>query len=213
LALVRSHAKLDCLGIEYGRLGSVVIAASLQDILTGRLKWLTGLTRETNESIRLLGAAPIPANFPPFAAGRAFEHCTVQRIAAIIRSNRRMARLLSDRLGTTQVVPFQHGLYFTLKPAGDPSVRDATDLAASLCRELTASGLPVAHAGSFGFDFVAIEWFADSSSACNAIRIAAADLPLPLIDRIAEGIARAWTLFDSTSRIRRPAMRTSDTAA
>jgi hypothetical protein len=213
LALVRSHAKLDCLGIEYGRLGSVVITASLQDILSGRLKWLSGLTRETNESIRLLGAAPIPANFPPFAAGRAFEHCTVQRIAAIIRSNRRMARLLSDRLGTTQVVPFQHGLYFTLKPAGNPSVRDATDLAASLCRELTSSGLPVAHAGSFGFDFVAIEWFADSWSACNAIRIAAADLPLPLIDRIAEGIARAWTLFDSTSRIRRPAMRTSDTAA
>jgi len=108
--------------------------------LSGRLKWLSGLTRETNESILLLGAAPIPANFPPFAAGRAFEHCTVQRIAAIIRSNRRMARLLSDRLGTTQVVPFQHGLYFTLKPAGNPSVRDATDLAASLCRELTASG-------------------------------------------------------------------------
>jgi hypothetical protein len=210
---VRSHAKLDCLGIEYGRLGSVVIVAPLQDILGGRLKWLSSLTRETNESIRLLGAAPIPANVPPFAAGRAFERCTVQRIAAIIRNNRRIARLLSDRLGATQVVSFQHGLYFTLKPTGNPSVRDATNLAASLCRELVSSGLPVAHAGSFGFDFVAIEWFADSWSACNAIRIAAPDLPFPFIDRIAEGIARAWTRYESTSKIHRSAMRTSDTAA
>jgi hypothetical protein len=214
LALVRSHGKLDCLGIEYGRLGSVVIAAPLQDILSGRLKWLTALTRETNESIRLLGAAPIPANFPPFAAGRAFERCSVQRIAAIIRNNRRMVRLLSDRLGaTTVVLAFQHGLYFTLKPTGNPSVQDATHLAASLCRDLVSSGLPVAHAGSFGFDFVAIEWFVDSSSRCNAIRIAAPDLPFPLIDRVAEGVARAWTRYASTSRIHPSAIRTSDTAA
>jgi hypothetical protein len=213
LVFVRSHAKLDCLGIEYGRLGSVVITAPLKDILGGRRKWLTGLTRETNESIRLLGAAPIPANFPPFAAGHAFERCTVQRIAAIIRNNRRMVRLLSDRLGRTRVVPFQHGLYFTLERTGNPSVRDATNLAASLCRELVSSGLPVAHAGSFGFDFVAVEWFADSWSSCNAIRIAAPDLPFPLIDRIAEGIARAWTRYESTSKIHRSAMRTSDTAA
>jgi hypothetical protein len=214
LALVRSHAKLDCLGIEYGRLGSVVLAAPLQGILNGRLKWLTGLIRGTSESIRLLGSAPIPANFPPFAAGRAFERCTVDRIAAIIRNNRRMVRLLSARLGAAQVAAsFQHGLYFTLELAGNPSVADATGLANSLCRELESSALPVAHAGSFGFDFIAIDRFADSWSRCNVIRVAASDLPVSVVDRVAEGIAGAWMRHGSESRIDSGSMRTSATLA
>jgi hypothetical protein len=214
LALVRSHAKLDCLGIEYGRLGSVIIAAPLQDILSGRLKWLTGLIRGTSDSIRLLGAAPIPANFPPFAAGRAFERCTVDRTAAIIRNNRRMVRLLSARLGATPVVAsFQHGLYFTLQLAGNPSLADATGFADSLCRELQSSSLPVAHAGSFGFDFVAIDRFADSWSRCNVIRVAASDLPVSIVDRVAEGIAGPWMRHGPGSRIDSGSPRTSATPA
>jgi hypothetical protein len=210
LALVRSHAKLDCLGIEYGRLGSVVIAAPLQGILSGRLKWLTRLIRGTGESIRLLGAAPILANFPPFAADRAFERCTVDRIAAIIRNNRRMVRLLSARLGATQApASFQHGLYFTLELAGNPPQADATGLANSLCRELESSALPVAHAGSFGFDFIAIDRFADSWSGCNVIRVAASDLPVSVVDRVAEGIAAAWMRHGSASRIDPGSMRKS----
>ena len=210
LALVRSHAKLDCLGIEYGRLGSVVIAVPLQGILNGRRKWLTGLIRATSEAIRLLGAAPIPANFPPFAAGPAFERCTTDRIAAIIRNNRRMVRSVSARVRTASAVAsFQHGLYFTLEPAGNASVEDATGLAGSLCRELEAQALPVAHAGSFAFDFVAIDRFADSWSRRNVIRVAASDLPVSVIDRVAECIVEAWTRHGPRSRIDPGSLRTS----
>ena len=214
LALVRSHTKLDCLGVEYGRLGSVVVSAPMQGILSGRLKWLTGLIRATADSIRLLGAAPILANFPPFAAGRAFERCTVERIAAIIRNNRRMVRLLSARLGGSQVAtPFQHGLYFTLEPGGNPSAADAAGLARRLCRELESTALPVVHAGSFGFDFIAIDGFADSWSRSNVIRVAASDLPVAVVDQVAEGIAGAWRRHCSASRIDPAAMRTSAAAA
>ena len=214
LALVRSHAKLDCLGIEYGRLGSVVIAAALQGILSGRRKWLTGLVRATSEATRLLGAAPIPANFPPFAAGPAFERCTTDRIATIIRNNRRMARSVSARLDTASAVAsFQHGLYFTLQPAGNPSVEDATGLAGSLCRELEAQALPVAHAGSFAFDFVAIDRFADSWSRRNVIRVAASDLPVSVVDRVAEGIVEAWTRLGRRSKIDPGSLRTSTAPA
>jgi len=214
LALVRSHTKLDCLGIEYGRLGSVVVSAPMQGILSGRLKWLTGLIRATADSIRLLGAAPILANFPPFAAGRAFERCTVERIAAIIRNNRRMVRLLSARLGGSQVAtPCQHGLYFTLEPGRNPSAADAAGLARRLCRELESTALPVVHAGSFGFDFIAIDGFADSWSRSNVIRVAASDLPVAVVDQVAEGIAGAWRRHGSASRIDPAAMRTSAAAA
>jgi len=214
LALVRSHTKLDCLGIEYGRLGSVVVSAPMQGILSGRLKWLTGLIRATADSIRLLGAAPILANFPPFAAGRAFERCTVERIAAIIRNNRRMVRLLSARLGASHfATSFQHGLYFTLEPGGNPSAADAAGLAHSLCRGLESTALPVVHAGSFGFDFIAIDGFADSWSRSNVIRVAASDLPVAVVDQVAEGIAGAWRRHCSASRIDPGAMRTSAAAA
>jgi len=214
LALVRSHTKLDCLGIEYGRLGSVVVSAPMQGILSGRLKWLTGLIRATADSIRLLGAAPILANFPPFAAGRAFERCTVERIAAIIRNNRRMVRLLSARLGASHfATSFQHGLYFTLEPGGNPSAADAAGLAHSLCRALESTALPVVHAGSFGFDFIAIDGFADSWSRSNVIRVAASDLPVAVVDQVAEGIAGAWRRHCSASRIDPGAMRTSAAAA
>src|SRR5207249_5673230 len=135
------------------------------------------------------------------------------RIAAIIRNNTRMARLLSASLGGSQVSAFQHGLYLTLTPSRDLSIPSARELAAALSDELASSGLPVSHAGSFGFDFVAIEWFADSSSRRNVVRVAASDIPLALIDQIAEELAREWIGLELTMKRSSHAIRNSNTFA
>jgi hypothetical protein len=200
MALVRSHAKLDCLGVEYGRLGSVVFAARLRDVAPARAAWIREVIDQTRESVRLFGTAPVPAHFPPFTACEAYERCSVARVAAIIRGTRRMTRAISAALGDTRrVSSFQHGLYLTLSPAADLGVDEVRDLAGNLSGELERMGLPVRHAGSFGFDFVAIEWYHGSASSKNLVRVAAADLPPPLSDRIAEGIAAWWSVRGMSS--------------
>ena len=200
LALVRSHAKLDCLGLEYGRLGSVVFAARPRDLPAERAAWIKELIDQTRESVRLLGTAPVPAHFPPFTASEAYERCSIARVAAIIRNTRRMTRGISAALGDTRCVSsFQHGLYLTLSPAADLGVDEVMDLAGDLSAELEKGGLPVRHAGSFGFDFVAIEWYQGSASSKNLIRVAASDLPPSLSDRIWQGIARWWSVRGMSS--------------
>jgi len=194
LALVRSHAKLDSLGIEYGRLGSVVLAASSKGSPAAS-GFIRRLRDQLRDSVRLLGTAPIVAHFPPFAGSLEFERCGVVRTAAIIRNNRRIARRLAlvDE-HPPSISSYQHGLYFTIAPEPGMLEGDVNDLAAALCNELSRCGLPVRHSGSFGFDFTAIDCFREPKSGSSVVRVAASDIPFDLADEVAEGIARWWSL-------------------
>ncbi len=58
-------------------------------------------------------------------------------------------------------------------------------MAASLVRVLHDANLPVRHAGSFGFDFVAVDAFPKNGSDSLILRMALADLPAGIVDAIA----------------------------
>ena len=186
IALVRSHAKLDCLGIEYGRLGSIV--------LTWRRKatppLLPALVREARDAVRLLGAAPIPAHFPPFSGTTDYREVSAPRTAALIRNTRRLFRSLRESPLRAGVKIYPHGLYVTIAPGARLRVSDVKRAVTALCESLAAEGLPVRHAGSFGFDFVAVEWFPDPLSRRNVIRIAPGDVAESAIHQVARGIVR-----------------------
>ena len=196
--LVRSHTKLDSLGAEYGRLGSAAFVHCDGDPWRGsRFK---DLPAQLRGAVRLLGGAALPAHFPPYIGTDAYRALTRQRVAAILRNNRRAVRYFRAALPGVPVEHFAHGLYIKLgspQPLDEAAARQA---AAQMSDELRRAGLPVRHAGSFGFDFAAAEWCHASTSDGYCVRISVADLPEQLWDAVIAAVAAWWR-----SRLRRAA--------
>jgi hypothetical protein len=197
IVLLRSHTKLDSLGVEYGRLGSVVFTGGphakqqfLQDFLT-----------ETRNAVRLFGGAALPAHFPPYVAAPAYRPLTNTRVAAMLRNNRRAMRHFSAALaGSSAEFHFAHGLYVTLASARTLDESDARDVVAELCADLDRRGLPLRHAGSFGFDFGAAEWSRDRIRDRYVVRIAAADLPTSMWDEVVTAVAAWWKAHERQTK-------------
>lgn len=191
IVLVRSHTKLDSLGIEYGRLGSAVFVDAKEAIQSKERELQRILAYEMRQAVRLFGGAALPAHFPPFAGNDDYRQLTDRRVAAILRNSRRATRYFSQEVpGLAGQLTYAHGLYLTLAPKRTVDEGGARELADQLSSDLSEIGLPVQHAGSFGFDFVATEWFSDSQSGRYMIRIAVPDLPTLLWDQILNAIAR-----------------------
>lgn len=192
LVMVRSHTKLDSLGAEYGRLGSVAFVCWENNVSNGSK--LKELPAETRNAVRLLGGAALPAHFPPYIGTPLYRELTDKRIAAILRNSRRAGRYFATALsGLTAELHFVHGLYVTLNSQRQLDEATARQAAAEMSNDLARSGLPIQHAGSFGFDFAATEWFHNSTTDRYSVRIAVPDLPPAIWDDLTEAIAEWWS--------------------
>lgn len=189
--LVRSHTKLDSLGIEYGRLGSAMFL-SFPDMPATKIAKLRELARNVRELVRLLGSAALPAHFCPFAAGPEYVELQICRNAALLRNNRLLARILVRELGLSTLQSYPHGLFSALVPPCVWTEGDAMAAAEDVAISLARQKLPVRHAGSFGFDFTAVEAYFDTHIGGHVLRIAVADLPAATCGRVADAIAMWW---------------------
>jgi hypothetical protein len=189
IVLLRSHTKLDSLGVEYGRLGSAIFAEGGG----AEQQFLQALLTEMQSAVRLFGGAALPAHFPPYVGAPAYRSLTNRRAAAMLRNGRRTTRSFSTALaGLSAELHFAHGLYVTLAPPRALDENAARDLTAELCADLSGRGLPLRHAGSFGFDFGAAEWSRDRIRDRYVVRIAVADLPTSLWDEVLAAVAVWW---------------------
>jgi hypothetical protein len=193
--MVRSHTKLDSLGAEYGRLGSVTFVGREKTGGWGGQSRLAKLPGEVRNAIRLLGGAALPAHFPPYIGSRAYRELTSKRLAAILRNSGRSRRYFRAAVpDATEEVRFAHGLYLTLKGSSQFDEATAQRVAAELSEDLGRSGFPIRHAGSFGFDFAATEWFHNPATGRYSVRVAVPDLPSALWDDLVASIARWWSI-------------------
>jgi hypothetical protein len=195
IVLVRSHTKLDSLGLEYGRLGSAVFVASENRVAAAKQEWLQKLASEMRNAVRLFGGAALPAHFPPYVGTEAYRALTDKRVAAILRNSKRTARYFAAALPDSGAGPhFAHGLYVTLAPKRTLDEKQTKQMAADLCDHVGKAGLPLRHAGSFGFDFGAAEWFRDTIRNRYVVRIAVPDLPAQLWDQVARAVVQWWSV-------------------
>lgn len=193
VVMVRSHTKLDSLGAEYGRLGSAVFVRWDESAVRARGKRREQLPAETRNAIRLLGGAALPAHFPPYVGTTDYQRLAKKRVAAILRNGRRTARCFASELAAWPAeLNFTHGLYVTLGTTRFLDEAAARRAAEDMSDDLSRKGFPIRHAGSFGFDFAATEWFHNSANGQYSVRVAIPDLPTALWDDLTAAIARWW---------------------
>jgi hypothetical protein len=193
LALVRSHSKLDSLGVEYGRLGSIVLQCPRDAREHAGFPRCRAIADEIPDVLRLIGGAAIPGHFPPFMGVQAADRLGRSRLAASLRNSRHLAAKLQSAFSSGAAQrDFAHQLYLTLMPTDDLDENSARHLAQELCDDLSKRRLPIRHAGSFGFDFAAAEWFFDSLLNRYAVRIAVPDLHTELWERLSVELVSWW---------------------
>jgi hypothetical protein len=207
IVLVRSHTKLDSLGVEYGRLGSAVFVDCPGYGHDKTCRWLRGLFTAMRNAVRLFGGAALPAHFPPYVGAPGYRALTGKRVAAMLRNSRRTTRHFSRALADLSgELHFAHGLYVTLASARQLDEEQTRTVTAELCADLGRAGLPLRHAGSFGFDFGAVEWSQDRFRNRYVVRIAVPDLPTLLWDEVTQAIAAWWVTHERNTnpRLRTP---------
>ncbi|MFH1466344.1 MAG: hypothetical protein ABIO70_18310 [Pseudomonadota bacterium] len=190
--LLRSHQKLDHLGIEHGRLGSLVALLPPQ-AAPARHRLLRELLAQTDTLRRLLGSAAVPHLLLPYAADPAFQALNAQRLALMAARNARAAAFLAGRLPPGAVRGYHHGRFVTIASEVLGSLSQAhleqavEDLAATAAQE----GLPARRAASFGFDFASLTVFPDLATGRACLRVAFADHPWPVCEALC-GLILTW---------------------
>jgi hypothetical protein len=190
VVLVRSHTKLDSLGVEYGRLGSIAFINA-----EGRARGseLHRLFIETQTAVRLFGGAALPDHFPPYVGNPPYRSLTRRRVASILNNSRRSSRYFRTALnGSEAELQFVHGLYVTLGSERLLDEAAARKAATEMSGHLSQAGFPIRHAGSFGFDFATTEWAQDTIAKRYVVRLAVPDLPTVLWDDLTKAISQWW---------------------
>ncbi len=133
--LVRSHLKIDSLGLEYGRLGSIAIILP-RPCEPSRARFVQHLRRRIADFLIKMGAGFSLPSYFPLASDPTFRRLNRRRNALMRENNLRCVSALSEMVhsrSAARVVAYPHGRFFFLHtPFADPSGGQARALANAL---------------------------------------------------------------------------------
>jgi hypothetical protein len=184
--LLRSHLKLDCLGLEYGALGSMVVVLpdrpeAAQVALARKLR--SGAL----DRLALGGGNFAPsAVFPLAAEARALNQARNQAMA---HNQARAGARLKESCAPTGVTVPHHGCFLILRPAVDTLWAGSRYLS-RLIAALQQNRVMARAAPSFGYDLVAATLLRVPERRQSSIRLALPDFDEAELDRVVEIVAR-----------------------
>lgn len=147
--LCRSHHKLDCLGLEYAPLGSLITIYP-KEIKSNFLKEIPPLIQK---SISNFGAAPLIEHLYPFHNDLKFHELSEMRIKKLRINNQIFYQNLKGRKG---IKKFDHDLFNWVILKKDVSKEELGQSLVKFCEKISQFGIPTKLTESFGWDFNSI---------------------------------------------------------
>lgn len=187
--VVRSHTKLDMLGTEYSKLGSVTYYIPFR-IEHEKKIMVKNILKRNMDMLGMFGIWASPKDIPPFWNMSALNRLCSQRISALVKSNKYAYIKLKEALMKKIILP-DHSLFILIpmKQLDTNILRKKLKIFVEMERQ---RDIPIAFATGFGFDIVVIDLYYDVISSSNFIRLAWADILLSDTETLIQDFARCY---------------------
>lgn len=176
LALVRSHLKLDSLGLEVGRLGSVQLHPPSQCGAVQR-QVIQAVAHLVPDVVRLFGMAASIDRFFIVADEAELLDLSTRRAERISENCAALANEFDRAALGVDIRRYHHGMFLTLHGSDWTTPTPVRAVAAEVAKQCTDIGCRVARATSFGFDFTVLTEVFDLLTGRFCLRLAPSDEP------------------------------------
>ncbi len=173
--LVRSHIKLDMLGLETTFLGSITFLIP-KKITIRKFNMAKNLIKNIVDFCGNTGIFAIETNIFPILNDKTFIELNQKRVDRICENNLYFYNKIKKY---ANIVLHKHNLFSTIIINNC----DVTRVIEFLKSESEKSKGLFFYSGSFGFDYIAVDTYIDLNSKKNTIRISIGDVEQKTIDR------------------------------
>jgi hypothetical protein len=160
----RSHLKLDTMGMEYGRLGSVAILCPRK-----REQEAGKIFEQIEFYLRHTGGIASTDSIYPFLRNPSFHQAGLKWASKIQTTNASFSKILQDQirihnLRKIKIVEFDHQLYFWMVIQRRVAEKEKHKLAIKLREILSFYQIPARTIASYPWDFIALTCFEAKAS-------------------------------------------------
>jgi len=145
--LLRSHMKLDMLGTEYAKLGSIVYFKK-----NDTNPWEKNLITENKEILSLIGGFAYPEDIPVFWKNKKSFELNAKRVRQIKSNTFIMHQLLLEELTCKVILPY-HQLFLLIDCAENDSFRSLQQKLFDFAHK----NEDITYSGSFALDYFSID--------------------------------------------------------